>query len=278
VDFAVSRLPIVAGRPFDDRDTAEAPPVVIINETLAERLWPAQDAVGRRITFTADLSDSDSFANTHAEVVGIAKTGKYVLLWETPRAMLFQPVAQATPSAATLEVLTAGAPGGFASQVRAAMRSVDPTVPIYRMQSMSDYLEQGQALLLFRMGVLLTGIFGSCGLMLASVGLYGVVAYDVSRRTREIGVRIALGALRADILHDVAARAARLAVPGALLGVAIAAAVAWPLRMLFLGVSPFDPMTYGVTALVLVSISLLAAVLPARRAAGANPLDALRAD
>src|SRR5262245_2844548 len=276
--FAVSRLPIVAGRPFDDRDTAEAPPVVIINETLAERLWPAQNAVGRRITFTADLSETDSFANTHAEVVGIAKTGKYVLLWEAPRAMLFQPLAQATPSAATLEVLTASAPRGFASQVRAAMRSVDPTVPIYRMQSMSDYLEQVQALLLFRIGVLLTGIFGSCGLMLASIGLYGVVAYDVSRRTREIGVRMALGAPRADILHDVVAGAARLAVPGALLGVAITAAVAWPLRMLFLGVSPFDPMTYGVTALVLVSISLLAAILPARRAAGANPLDALRAD
>ena len=268
--FAVARLPILAGRPFDDHDTAEAPPVVIINETLAERLWPAQDAVGRRITFTA--------TNTHAEVVGIAKTGKYVLLWEAPRAMLFQPFAQATPSAATLEVLTAGAPAGFASQIRAAMRSVDPTVPIYRMQSMSDYLEQGQALLLFRIGVLLTGIFGSCGLMLASIGLYGVVAYDVSRRTREIGVRIALGAVRADILRDVVAGAARLAVPGALLGVAIAAAVAWPLRTLFLGVSPFDPLTYGVTALVLVSISLLAAILPARRAAGANPLDALRAD
>ena len=211
--FAVARLPILAGRPFDDRDTAEAPPVVIINETLAERLWPAEDAVGRRITFTANLSETDSFANTHAEVVGIAKTGKYVLLWEAPRAMLFQPLAQATPSAATLEVLTAGAPGAFASQVRAAMRSVDQAVPIYRMQSMSDYLEQGQALLLFRIGVLLTGIFGSCGLMLASIGLYGVVAYDVSRRTREIGVRIALGALRADILHDVVARAARLAVP-----------------------------------------------------------------
>jgi ABC-type antimicrobial peptide transport system permease subunit len=146
------------------------------------------------------------------------------------------------------------------------------------MQSMSDYLEQGQALLLFRIGVLLTGIFGWCGLMLASIGLYGVVAYDVSRRTREIGVRIALGALRADILHDVVARAGRLAVPGALLGVALAAAVAWPLRMLFLGVSPFDPMIYGVTALVLVSISLLAAILPARRVAGANPRDALRAD
>lgn len=276
--FAVARLPILAGRPFDDRDTAEAPPVVIINETLAERLWPAEYAVGRRITFTANPSETDSFANTHAEVVGIAKTGKYVLLWEAPRAMLFQPLAQATPSAATLEVSTAGAPGAFASQVRAAMRSVDPAVPIYRMQSMSDYLEQGQALLLFRIGVLLTGIFGACGLMLASIGLYGVVAYDVSRRTREIGVRIALGALRTDILHDVVARAARLAVPGALLGVAIAAAVAWPLRMLFLGVSPFDPMTYGVTALVLVSISLLAAILPARRAAGANPLDALRAD
>src|SRR4030095_736527 len=116
-------------------------------------------------------------ADTVVEVIAVVKDGKYILLWEAPRAMLFQPLAQATPSAATLEVLTAGAPGHFASQVRAAMRSVDAAVPIYRLQSMSDYLEQGQALLLFRIGVRLTGMFGSCGLILASVGLYGGVGY-----------------------------------------------------------------------------------------------------
>ena len=156
--------------------------------------------------------------------------------------------------------------------------AIDPMVPIYRMKSMADYLEQGQAFLLFRIGVLLTGIFGSLGLLLASIGLYGVVAYDVSQRTHEIGVRLALGALRADILREVIERSARLAIPGAVVGIALAATIAWSLRTLLMGVSPFDLATYGFTALVLLLVSLLASFVPARRAATASPLDALRAE
>jgi putative ABC transport system permease protein len=132
--------------------------------------------------------------------------------------------------------------------------------------------------LLFRIGVLLTAVFGSLGLLLASIGLYGVVAYDISQRTREIGVRLALGALRVDILREVIARGARLAVSGAVLGIAIAAAIAWMLRTLLLGVSRFDPATYAIIALVLLGVSLLASFVPARRATAASPLDALRAE
>ena len=268
--FPAANLALLAGRPFDARDTADAPPVVVINEALAARLWPGQNAVGRRIRLGA--------GETLVEVVGIVKTGKYILLWEAPRAMLFQPFAQAMPSSATLELLTTIAPTEVANEVRAALQQIDPTVPVYRIQSMVEYLEEGQALLLFRIGVLLTGIFGSLGLLLASIGLYGVVAYDISQRTREIGVRLALGALRTDILREAVGRGARLAVPGALVGIAIAAAVAWTLRTLLLGVSPFDPATYATIALVLLGVSVLASFVPARRAAAASPLDALRAD
>jgi putative ABC transport system permease protein len=116
------------------------------------------------------------------------------------------------------------------------------------------------------------------GLILASIGLYGVVSYDITQRTHEIGVRMALGALRADILREVISRGARLAVPGALLGMAIAAGVARMLRMLFLDVSPFDPFTYGGTAVALLAVCLLASFVPALRAASASPLEALRAD
>jgi putative ABC transport system permease protein len=175
-------------------------------------------------------------------------------------------------------VWTANSPMDVAGEVRTTLRAIDPMVPVYRMNSMANYLEQGQAFLLFRIGALLTGIFGSLGLLLASIGLYGVVAYDVSQRTREIGVRLALGALRADILREVIERSARLAIPGAVIGIALAATIAWSLRTLLMGVSPFDPATYGFTALVLLLVSLLASFVPARHATTASPLDALRAE
>ena len=266
----VAGVPLVAGRPFADRDTADSSPVAVINETLARQLWPNTSAVGRRIRLgpTGDV----------LEVIGVVKDGKYILLWEAPRAMLFRPLGQATPSSATLEIVTAGAPTDLANSVRLALHSVDPDVPAHRFQSMADYLEYGQAFLIFRIGALFAGVFGALGLILASIGLYGVVAYDITQRTHEIGIRMALGALRADILREVVSRAARLAVPGALLGMALAAGVASLLRSLLLGVSPFDPLTYGFTALVLMTVCLVASSVPALRAATASPLETLRAD
>src|SRR6185436_20125455 len=144
--------------------------------------------------------------------------------------------------------------------------------------SMADYLEYGQAFLIFRIGALFAGVFGVLGLILASIGLYGVVAYDITQRTHEIGIRMALGALRSDVLRDIVARGGRLAAIGVLLGAGIAALVANTLRTLLLGVSPFDALTYGGTAALLVAVCLLASFVPALRAATASPLDALRAE
>jgi ABC-type antimicrobial peptide transport system permease subunit len=143
---------------------------------------------------------------------------------------------------------------------------------------MDDYLEYGGAFLLFRVGALVTGAFGVLGLILSSIGLYGVVAFDVTQRTHDIGVRLALGAPRRGILRDVVLRAAWLAGSGAVLGVAIAAGLTRLLRPMLLGVSPLDPITYGRTALLLMAVCLVAALVPARRAAAASPLDALRAE
>jgi putative ABC transport system permease protein len=192
--------------------------------------------------------------------------------------MIFRPLAQATPPSATLEVVTTGAPTDLANSVRRVLDSVDPDVPAHRFQSMADYLEYGQAFLIFRIGALFAGVFGALGLILASIGLFGVVAYDTTQRRHEIGVRMALGALRTDILREVVARAARLALPGALLGIAIASGIASMLRTLLLGVSPFDPLTYGATATLLLAVCLLASFLPALRATATGPLEALRAD
>jgi hypothetical protein len=268
--LAVAAVPLVAGRAFDDRDTTDSPPVAVVNETLARQLWANTSAVGRRIRLgpTGDL----------LEVVGVVKDGKYILLWEAPRAMLFRPLGQATPASATLEIVTTGAPTDLANTVRLALQSVDSDVPAHRFQSMADYLEYGQAFLIFRIGALFAGVFGALGLILASIGLYAVVAYDITQRTHEIGIRMALGAGRAGILREVVMRGVRLAVPGALVGIAMAAGVASLLRTLLLGVNPFDPLTYGFTALVLIAVCLLASFVPARRAATASPLEALRAD
>ena len=268
--FQAARVAILGGRGFDDRDEDGARPVTIVNETLARQLWPGESPLGKRVRLPQVAAP--------VEVVGIARDGRYILLWEAPRPLLFLPLAQEPPASATLEIVAAGAPRDVATAVQSTLRAIDPDVPAYRVQTMADHLERGNAFLIFRIGALFTGIFGVLGLVLASIGLYGVVAYDVTQRTHEIGVRMALGALRVDILREVLRRGARLAASGALLGVAIGAGVARLLRTMLLGVSPFDPVTYSLTALLLFGVCLLASFVPARRAATASPLDALRAD
>ncbi len=268
--FTTAGVAILSGRPFEAHDVSDATPVAIVNETLARQLWPGENPLGKGVR----LAPTD----TLVQVIGIAKDGKYVVLWEAPRAMLFRPLSQDTPAAATLELVTVGVPGDLTNAVRVALQAIDPDVPAYGMQSMADYLEYGQAFLLYRIGALLTGFFGILGMTLASLGLYGVVAYDVTQRTHEIGVRMALGAMRTDILREVLSRSARFAVSGTALGVAIAAGLAQMLRTMLLGVSPLDPLTYASTALLLLAVCLLASFVPARRAATASPLDALRAD
>ena len=245
--FAAAGVALVSGRavrrPRYRRRDRRSP---IVNETLARQLWPDESRLERR--------DARSIPRARwSRSIGVVKDGKYILLWEAPRAMLFRPLAQATPASATLEVVTAGAPDR--PRERGARRRCTRstrTCPRYRFQSMADYLEYGQAFLIFRIGALFAGIFGVLGLILASIGLYGVVAYDITQRTHEIGVRMALGALRADILREVLARGARLAVRARCS--AWRSPPAWHrlLRTLLLGVSPFDPLTYGGTAVLLI--------------------------
>jgi predicted permease len=268
--FAAARVAILAGRGFDRRDAAGAPATVVINQTLASTLWPGEDPLGRRITLLP--------SGAEAEVVGVARDGKYVFLWETPRPMLFRPLPQTRPTVATLEVVTNGPPEHAASAVLAALQAHDPDVPVFGVQSMTEYLEFGSAFLMFRLGALFTGVFGVVGLLLASIGLYGVVSFDVGQRTHEIGVRMALGARRDAVLGEILRRATRLVVPGTLAGIAMAAGLGRWLRTMLMDVSPFDPATYLWTAGLLLAVSLAATLLPAARAASANPIETLRAE
>ena len=200
--FATANVPILAGRALDERDTSTAKPVAVVNQTLANTMWPGENPIGRRLFLPPE--------ETAVEVVGVASDGKYVLLWESARAMLFRPLAQEPPSSATLEILTTQRPDAVANAVRSTLQSVNGDVPVFAVQPMTEYLEHGGAFLLFRLGALFTGTFGIIGLALASLGLYGVVAYDVTRRTHEIGVRMALGANRRTILREVLVRGAWL--------------------------------------------------------------------
>ena len=268
--FATATVAIVSGRAFTDRDDATHAQVMIVNQTLARQIWPGEDPIGRRARLAKD--------GPPVEVVGVVKDGKYIFVWETPRPMIFRPLDQEPPGSATLVVRTAGSPTDAAGEIRGEIRGADPDVLVTGMRSMTSHLDQGNAFIIFRMGAILSGFFGVMGLLLASVGLYGVIAYHVAQREHEIGVRVALGARPADIVRQVLARAVRLATVGAVVGILLTAPVARLVGPLLLGVSPFDPQTYGSVALVLVAVAVAASLVPALRAVSVDPVECLRAE
>ncbi len=267
--FAAASTPILEGRAFTDRDDAQATPVAIVNQTLATQLWPGQSALGRFFVLEG----------TRVQVVGVVPNGKYYFVWESPRAMAFRPLAQNIPLRATLVVRSSRPPSELIAELQRALRTVDPAVFVYDVRTMDQHLAmEGGGFAAFSIGAAVTSVFGTAGLLLAAVGLYGMMAGRVSQRTKEFGVRIALGADRNAILRDVLGRAIRLASIGIVGGAALAAFAAQGLSALLLDVSPFDPLTYGLVATVLTSVCALASFIPARRATRVDPIVALRAE
>jgi putative ABC transport system permease protein len=191
---------------------------------------------------------------------------------------VFRPLGQDVPALATVLVRSRRALAELAPAVRQAIRQVDGDVAIYDVRPMSVHLDNGSAFFIFRLGAFITSMFGGMGVLLASVGLYGMIAYHVSQRTNEIGVRMALGARAADIIRDVLVRGGSYALIGIAIGVVLAGALARMLRTLLVGVNPFDPLTYTMVALLLITICMVASFVPARRATVVDPLVALRAE
>jgi predicted permease len=266
--FVTAGVRLVVGRSFDERDTADTQPVLIINETLASRFWPGQNPLGRSLT--AD--------GVKGEVVGVVRNGKYQNVAEPPRLAIFRPLTQASPVNATIAIRSSRAPAALAREVRQVIQAVDSNVAVYDVRSMKTHLDNGGAFFLFRLAAFMTGLFGSLGVLLASIGLYGMIAYHVGQRTQEFGVRMALGAGSADIMRDVLARGARLAGIGVMVGIILALGLAQPLRGLLAGVSPFDPLIYASVTIFVGAISGIASFVPARRAIAVDPLIALRAE
>ncbi|HYV29861.1 MAG TPA: ABC transporter permease, partial [Candidatus Binatia bacterium] len=265
--FQTMGIPLLRGRDFGPQDTSEAPGVAIINEAMARRFWPGQDPIGRQVTF--DFGNRPSF-----EIVGVVRTGKYHSLRETPEPFMYRPIAQFYSYRTTLIVRTANDPGPMLATVEREIHDLDPNLPVIGAETMRDYMK----LPLFpaRAAGILLGAFGLLALALAVTGLYGVVAYVVSQRTREIGIRMALGANQAEVLNMVLRQGLVLALAGVTLGVIMSLAVTHVLSKLLYGIRSTDPATYVAVSLVLMSVASLASYVPARRATKVDPMVALR--
>ena len=266
--FATLRIPLLAGRDFTDQDDAKAPRVAIVNDTMAQRLWPGQGAVDRR--FKVD--------GREVRIIGVAKAGKYRELNDAPECFLYLPYEQATwqlDLGLCLRV-TAGDPAGLASRLRDEIHQLDPGVEIWTTLRLTDYVQA--ALLPQRIASGLLLLLGLVALVLAAMGVFAVMAYFVTQRTQEFGVRMALGANAGDVLRHVLRQGLGLALAGVAVGLPLALAMTRLLANFLYGVSPFDPLTFVAVPLGLGSVALLACWLPARRATRVDPIIALRAE
>ena len=265
--FRTLNIPLKEGRTFTDQDNAESVKVVIVNETMARRLWPGESPIGRRFSLWRD----EKFSR---EVVGVVGDTKMSLDKEAGQQMYIPYAQDANWGSLSLVVRTSGEPTAAAASVREAIRSIDKGVATYNLKTLNDVISTSAAPR--RLPMLLLTAFAAVAMLLAMLGIYGITSYYVTQRTHEIGVRMALGAQIADVLKLVLRRAMLLAVIGVVLGLAGAALITRYLTSLLFGVQPFDVMTFAGVALVLIAVALIAAVIPARRATKVDPLHALR--
>jgi predicted permease len=270
--FEALRIPILRGRVFLPTDTETSPGVAIVNEAFARRYWPGQDPIGKRISRGGGFLAAGQ--QLPYEVVGVTQTGKYSTLGEEPKPYVYYLHAREYESEMMLVVRTAGDPAAMLPALREQVRALDPALPLFEMTTLEDHL--GTSLFPIRAAAAVLGTFGFLGLLLASVGVYGVLAFLVSQRRHEIGIRLALGAQRADILRMILRHGLGLVTAGLVLGLAAAAGVTHLLTFLLYGISPLDPVTFAGIALVLLAVALVASWAPALRATRVDPIVALR--
>jgi putative ABC transport system permease protein len=264
------RVPLVSGRAFTDFDDHKAPPVAIVNQAMASRLWPGQDPIGKR--FSTHGPDGP-----FRQVVGVARDGRYIFLGLSHQAFFYIPEGQNEGQIRTLQVRSSGvSPESLMTAVEQEVHKLDPALPILDLRTMRHSLSGTNGFYIFRVGAFFAGLMGLLGLMLAVVGVYGVVSYTASQRTREIGIRMALGASQHNIMSLVLRQGTFLVVAGVAVGLLAAAAVTRVMQNMLVDVSPTDPLTYIAVSLLLAAIALWACYVPARRAMRVDPMLALR--
>jgi len=267
--FATLGIPFVRGRDFTTQDAEDRPLVAIVNETMAKQFFSGKDPIGKRF--------ATSFTNASGrwtEIVGVVRDSKYTSLSEAPSAIVYMPIAQRHETGVTLYVRAAGDPGALIPQIRHELQTIEPNLPVPDMRTMTETI--GASLYAPRMGAVLLTFFGGLALLLASLGVYAVLAFSIARRTREIGIRMALGADRRRVFALVIGEGMTLVGIGLALGLAAGFYASTSIGRFLYEVSPRDVLTYAVVPCVLAVVAFLACYLPARRAMRVDPMTALR--
>lgn len=264
--FKTMGIPLLKGREFTPQDDSGSARALVVNQRFVDRFWPGQDAIGRTV----------KTARRDFTVVGVVPTGKYQRLGEDPTAHMWFAQAQVWDAGMAIVIRTTGDPEAFIGTLRSEVAALDANLPLSNIRSMDKYL--GISLLPARLTGAALGVFGVLGLLLASVGIYGVMAYSVSQRTREIGIRMAIGAQAADVIRLVMRQGLTLVLIGTGIGLAGALAASRLLRAVLYGGNSLDLMTFTVVPAVLIIVAALASFVPARRAAQVDPMHALRYD
>ena len=264
--FSTLGIGMTAGRDFSSYDRDGSVPVAIVNETMAARFWPNQNPIGKRFQFTGDTF--------FRQVVGVVKTANYQSLGELPQVCVYVPLRQNFAGWMVMYVRTTADPSSVLSALQRELRGIDPQIPVEDVRTASTVIDQ--VLWGAKLGVGLLSVFGFLALGLASIGLYGMMAYSVSRRRREIGLRMALGAEQSGVMGLILRQGMLLVGIGVAIGIAASVFVGRALSTLLFNVSPLDPISLATASLVLVLVALAACYLPARRASRVDPLVALR--
>ena len=268
--FETMRIPLLRGRAFLDADNLSSSRVAIINEAMANRYWPTQNPIGRSFVMGEDPGHA-------VQVVGIVKNSRTGSISDTIGPYFYLPFAQKYVKPGTLLIRTSATdPGSMSHEMLGVIRSVEPAMPVFDVQTMTEALDTPNGTLFYKMGAGLAGALGVLGLLLATIGVYGVISYSVAQRTQEIGVRIALGARRSQIVKMMLRQGLVIIAMGVVIGVVLAAASSQIMSDLLVGVRPLDPLTYGAASLFLALISLVACYAPARRATRVDPIVTLR--
>jgi predicted permease len=267
--FRTMNIPIIAGRDFDDRDSASAPLVAIINETAARRYWPNESPIGAHIKIGGFQSDGPWIT-----VVGVVGDTKHWGLGNKVRPEIIRPYGQRVWPGMSIAVRTSSDPGIFAASLKNAVAAVEPDQAVSDIEKMETIVSDSEGYR--RLPMILLATFAALSLVLAAVGIYGVVSYSVTQRTHEIGIRVALGAGRGDVLKIVFAQCLPWVLAGVVVGVGASLGVTRLLAILLYKISPTDPRVLAAAALLLVAVAVLATYVPARRAMRVDPVIALR--
>jgi len=263
------RVPLLRGRAFRDSDNENSPLVAVVNQEMAHQFWPNEDPIGKRFSLKSPTGP-------FLEIVGLAENGKFIFIGWDKKPYFFVPLAQNYNEYRTLQIRSLVPPESLMPEVESAVHALDPQMPVVGLETMRQSLSGGNGLFIFRAGAILAAALGLLGVTLAVVGVYGVASFAASQRTREIGIRMAVGANRLDILRLILRQGLLVVLGGVLSGLILAAVLTRSMALLLVGVHPTDPLTFVTATLLLTGIGLWACYIPAWRAMNLDPMLALR--